>query len=77
MYDFIWTTNSTDEHIYPLTGIIFDYNLLIQSFLFIVKGSKNNINVGYDRKKDILDTFDYAIKIGYFDIYNNNFYFMH
>ena len=69
MYDFIWTTNSADEHIYPLTGIIFDYNLLIQSFLFTVKGSTENITLNDNRKRNILDTFDYTNKIGYFDIY--------
>jgi len=75
MYDFSWTTNLTDEDKYPMTGIIFEYSsLVIQSFLFTVKGS---ISVGGpDSKRDIFGNIDYGYKIGYFDIYNNNFYFM-
>ena len=60
-----------------MTGIIYEHSfLVIQYFLFIVKGSTNNINYKDGTKTDIFNTKGCGIKIGYFDIYNSNFYFM-
>jgi len=75
MYDFIWTINPTEENKYPLTGITYDNSLLkIEAFLFSVRNKY--IGYGSNYPKGLLNTIYYSNQIGYFDIYNNNFYFI-